>query len=450
MVGFALLHRPYSYLGLIIKMTQTPKIVMINPPSNCVEEDRLEPPLGLLYIISALRKIKYNDVSLFDMTGSKSEGDILNKIDTIPYADVYGISCFSTNYQYVKKIITYIKKNNPNTYVVIGGPHPSAIPDLTFKDSNADMVVVGEGEDIFADAVIAVTSGSAPKGIVYGKGREDIDSYAFPARDIIDISTYFRKLMGQPVVSLLSSRGCVHHCIHCNSVVMGGGSRYVRYRSPDNIVAEIKTLRDEFAYYRFNDDYFSGNPNLDKLLVKLTDFDIKFRIFARIEDLNDKTCRLLKEAGCIHVSVGLESLNYDNLKILGKKRQAETEDNVKIAKDYGLIIRASFMVGLPYDNDQTIHDAFQKSAHLGIDEFAVYPLIPYPGTLIWKYPEKFGYTITYSDFTGYVQMGKEGKTCYALQHKNFTPDEVKKWRQIATELLKQSGAKPMIESEAAQ
>lgn len=427
-----------------------PKIVLISPPSNCVEDDRLEPPLGLLYIISALRENRYDDISLFDMTGCQTEWKILDKINTIPYADVYGISCFSTNYQYAKRIINHIKKNNPNSYIVIGGPHPSGIPELTIKDSNADTVIVGEGEDIFTDAVTAFTRRTAPKGIIYGKGCENIDSYAFPARDFVDMSTYSRKLMGQPVVSLLSSRGCIHHCIHCNSVVMGGGNKNVRYRTPDNIIAEIKGLRDDFAFYRFNDDHFTGNPQLEELLLKLKELDLKFRIFARIEDLDEKTCGLLKEAGCVHVSIGLESLNYDNLRILGKKPQAGKEDNVKAVKDHGLIIRASFMVGLPYDNDQTIFDSFQKAAQLGLDEFAVYPLIPYPGTLIWKYHEKYGYTIIHSDFADYVQMGKNGRTCYALRHKNFSPEDVERWIQVATELLKQGGIKHMSESEVAK
>jgi radical SAM superfamily enzyme YgiQ (UPF0313 family) len=423
---------------------------MINPPSNCVTDDRLEPPLGLLYITATLRENGYENVSVFDMTGCQNESDISNKIASICMADIYGISCFSTNYEYVKQIINHIKKINPTAYIVVGGPHPSGMPDFTLKDSNVDAVVVGEGEDIFSDAVTAFMKGSRLKGVFYGQGRADIDSYALPVRDLVDISTYSRKLAGQPVVSLLSSRGCVYHCIHCNSVVMGGGNRKVRYRSPDNVVEEIKTLRDTFIFYRFNDDHFTGNPDLEELLIKIKELDIEFRIFARIEDLNDTTCRLLKEAGCIHISVGLESLNYDNLKILGKKSQAGKEENVKIAKDHGLVVRSSFMVGLPYDNDQTINDSFQIAAHLGLDEFAVYPLIPYPGTTIWQYPERFGYKIIHSDFTDYIQMGTNGKTCYALQHRNFMPDDVRRWLQMATKLLKQGGIKHMSESRIAQ
>jgi len=233
-------------------------------------------------------------------------------------------------------------------------------------------------------------------------------------------------------------------------VVMGGGNNHVRYRSPDNIAAEIKTLRDKFAFYRFNDDHFSGHPSLEKVLEQLGNLDIRFRIFARIEDLDAKTCKLLRKAGCVHVTVGLESLNKLNLKMLGKIHQAGREGNVKIAKDQGLIVRASFMVGLPHDTDTAIESAFRTAARLGIDEFAIYPLIPYPGTMIWKYPERFGYAIVNSDFTEYIQMGKDGKTCYALQHKNFTPEDVNRWMRTANELLKSGGVKHMSESSVAQ
>lgn len=423
--------------------------MLINSPSNCVSDDRLEPPLGLLYIASSLRERSYYKTSILDLTGCLCESDISKKIDIIPDADIYGISCFSTNYLYAKKIIKHIKTNNPSAYIVIGGPHPSGLSDVTFKDSQADTVVMGEGEDTFCDLVKAFLNGTLMTGIVQGKSRYDIDSYPFPARDLVDYSTYSRTLMGQKVVSLLSSRGCIHHCIHCNSLVMGGGNRNVRYRSPNNIIKEIKALRNSFTYYRFNDDHFTGNPKLEELLIKIKQLDIKFRIFARIEDINEKTCRLLKEAGCIHVSIGLESLHPANLRILGKASQIGKENNIKIAKDYGLNVRVSFLVGLPYDNYQTINAYFQKAAKLGIDEFAVYPLIPYPGTDIWKNPSKYGYKIINSDFTDYVQMGKEGRTCYALQHVNFTTKDVRKWKKLATAILKMGNVKHMSESKVA-
>lgn len=427
-----------------------PRILLVNPPSDCVEDDRVEPPLGLLYIASVLRERRFEDISFLDMTGSHDDAKIRERILTLPVADIYGVSCFSTNYPHVKAVIRRIREVNAAALIVLGGPHPSAMPQETLTDTGADLVVSGEGEDAFAEAVIRAMRGMKQDRVVSGSGREDLDAYPFPARDLVDYSTYSRKLLGQPVISLLSSRGCFHRCSHCNSVVMGGGNPHVRYRSPGSIAAEVRSLRDDFANYRFNDDLFTGHPDLETVLAKLTDFDIRFRIFARIEDLDERTCRLLKRAGCVHVTVGLESLDPANLKTLGKVHQAGHEGNVRVAKDNGLTVRASFIVGLPHDTDQGVDEAFRRAACLGLDEFAVYPLIPYPGTSVWKYPGRFGYTIVNPDFTEYVQMGRDGRTCYALEHKNFTPQDVQRWMQMAAQTLMAGGARHMSESRVAQ
>ncbi len=426
-----------------------PHIVFINPPSSCVEDDRVEPPLGLLYLAATLKEQGFDHLTLFDMTGCKSEEEISCKIGQIPAGEIYGLSCYSTNYPYVKRIAAHIRQANPAARIVTGGPQPTAMPEFTARDLGADLVVAGEGEDAFALAVRTYSEGGAVGPVLAGAGREEIDRYAFPDRSLVDFSTYSRRLMGQPVLSLLSSRGCEHHCIYCNSVVMGGGNRNVRYRSAGNIVAEIKTLRDRYAFFRFNDDNFSGNPNLKELLACLKDLDIVFRIFARIEDLDEPTCKLLKEAGCVHINIGLESMNEDNLKFLGKLRQAGKEANIRAVKAQGMTLRSSFMVGLPYDTDQTIAKSFEKAARLGIDEFAVYPLIPYPGTALWKHPERFGYQITNTDFTRYVQMGIGRSAGCVLQHKNFTPLDVRRWLDTASEILRVGGVKHMSESSVA-
>lgn len=385
------------------------------------------------------------------MTGCKNIQEINDKINSIPNADIYGISCFSTNYNFVKKIIKKIRVDNSNSYVVLGGPHPSAMPLETLEDAKCDAVIVGEGEDAFTNLVKDYQKNIIKKGIFIGLGRDDIDSYPFPSRDLIDISSYSRKLLGNPLIVMLSSRGCKNHCLYCNSVVMGGGNRNVRYRSSDNIVKEIfELIIKGYKNFRFNDDHFTGNPNLKELLIQLKKLNIQFRIFAKVEDLTEEICKLLKEAGCVHIAIGLESLNPANLKIIGKANQIGKETNVNIAKQNGLIVRSSFMVGLPYDNDETIAYYFTKASEIGLDEFSVYPLIPYPGTAIWKYPEKLGYKIVNKNYSEYIQLGRNQKTCFSLMHKNFTQEDVKRWYNLAHEILKNAGVKHMSDSEIAR
>jgi radical SAM superfamily enzyme YgiQ (UPF0313 family) len=209
----------------------------------------------------------------------------------------------------------------------------------------------------------------------------------------------------------------------------------VRYRSPENLLREIVSLRGTTRSFRFNDDCFTAHPRLADLLADLAKLDIVFRIFARLEDLTPETCRALRAAGCVHVAVGLESLNPENLRALGKAQQIGHERNVQAAKDAGLVVRAYFMVGLPGDSDASIERDFAAAAALGLDEFTVYPLIPYPGTRIAREPERFGYTIVNPDFRDYIQIGVQGQACYALRHRNFGPEDVLRWRLRAEEIL---------------
>jgi anaerobic magnesium-protoporphyrin IX monomethyl ester cyclase len=415
------------------------KIILINPPSDSVDDDRVEPPLGLLYIAATLIESGHINVKIIDLTGTKSEMEVNARLNSIPEADIVGVTSFCTNYSFAKRIVEIVKKTTPSTYTLFGGPHASALPEFILDDTDCDAVIVGEGEDAFLDCVNSFQKGEKKLGIIKVDGRRNIDTYAFPARHLIDINTYSRTLLGKSAISLISSRGCQHHCFFCNSVIMGGGNSTPRYRSSENVFDEMKMLRDSYSHYRFNDDHFTGNPRLEDLLLKLRDLDVVFRVFARIEDLNEKSCKLLKDAGCVHITIGLESLNPDNLRIIGKVKQIGKEKNIKFAKENGITIRASLMVGLPYDTDRNIEFYFSRIADAGIDEFAIYPLIPYPGTLLWKFPERFGYKIVNKDFMQYTQMGKDRKTCYALRNNNFGPKDVKRWLKIASDTMQDSG-----------
>jgi radical SAM superfamily enzyme YgiQ (UPF0313 family) len=323
------------------------------------------------------------------------------------------------------------------------------MPDETLADARPDAVVCGEGEQRIIECVARRDELRRSPRIITACPIANLDSLPFPARDLVDMSTYSRSLKGERAVCMISSRGCRYACMHCNSVVMGGGSRDTRYRTAGSVVTEMTALREQFRCFRFNDDHFTGNPDLPELLERIQDLDVEFRVFARVEDLTEQTCRQLKSAGCAHVSVGLESLNKANLKAIGKGRQAGHEGNVRIAADNGLCVRASFMVGLPHDSDETIERSFADAGALGLSEFAIYPLIPYPGTKLWRDPGKYGYEITERDFSKYVQLGVGGSTITALRHRNFSQDDVRRWLVRGDAILKESGVGHMRSSAVA-
>jgi len=420
------------------------KIILCNPPSLGTDDDHLEPQLGLLYIAGMLQYHGY-DVQIYEMTGCKNEKDIKDKIENIPYGDVYGFTTYCTNYPYIKQSIKHIHSCNCKAKIILGGPNATALPQFTLEDSGCDYVITGEGELAFLYILQCIEHDLSIDNIFSARGYENIDQYPYPAWNLIDLNKFNRVLNGKRVVSILSSRGCDNNCTHCNSVIMGGGSRKfinlskVRYRSTKNIIKEIKYLQSlGFNNFRFNDDIFTSNPNLKELLYEISKLDIKYRIFARLEHLTEENCKLLSESGCKHIAIGLESLNPDNLKFLRKTKQIGYENNISIAKKYGLTIRVYFIVGLIHDTDETIEKYFKIASELPFDEFALYPLIPYPGTQIWKTPEKFGYEITDKDFTQYYQIGENRRTCFALKHKNFETEDVKRWVTRATEILERN------------
>ncbi|HLP60105.1 MAG TPA: radical SAM protein [Candidatus Deferrimicrobium sp.] len=426
-------------------------VVLINPPSDCVEDDRLEPQLGLLYIAAVLRENNI-PVLLYDMTGCKTPSQVEVMMKNIPAGDIYGFTVYCTNYPYVKRCLDFIRRKKEKAFIVLGGPNPTALPGYTLKDSGCDCVIAGEGEDAFLAVVNALGNRQDVPAVVDGAGRVDIDSYPFPARDLVDLESYSRCLQGEKVISLVSSRGCKYHCAHCNSVVMGGGNKPgVRYRTPANIFEELQLLISHgYHKFRFNDDNFTGNPNLHQLLDQTGALGIGYRIFARIEDLTEDNCRRLKESGCCHISVGLETLNPDNLDILGKHPQAGLEsDHLHNIKKNGMTARVYFMIGLPFDNDETVGVYFEKAGRLPFDEYSLYPLIPYPGTRVWDQPGAFGYEIVDRDFTHYIQIGKGGGTCFALKHKNFTPGKVRLWYNQVTQMMAGAGRKHVKESKVA-
>jgi radical SAM superfamily enzyme YgiQ (UPF0313 family) len=177
--------------------------------------------------------------------------------------------------------------------------------------------------------------------------------------------------------------------------------------------------------------------------------EVRYRIFGRLEDLTPENCMLLADSGCLHISVGIESLNPDNLRILGKYDQVGREHNLLNAKESGIVVRAFFMIGLPFDTDENIRYCFDAASRLPFDEFSIYPLIPYPGTRIGLEPAKYGYEIIDRDFTHYVQIGRNKSTVFALRHKNFTEQNVREWYDTAEKILLESGKKIQARSQIA-
>jgi len=171
------------------------------------------------------------------------------------------------------------------------------------------------------------------------------------------------------------------------------------------------------------------------MTTALAPLNILYRVFARSNSLTPEAAHQLYHSGCRHVAIGIESMSAKMLTILKKNTKPQTNiQAMKNAKAAGLKVRIYLLVGFPGETEQTVQESLRVLKDCEFDEFVVYPFIPYPGTSVWQNPEYWGATID-RDFSQYVQVGRDRRTCFAVTTKNFTPRDVAAWRQLMIQEL---------------
>lgn len=413
------------------------KICLIQSPSPEVLQDRLDPPLGLLYIGSYL-KSKGFDVQIKDLSG------MIAAEWEIPYADWYGFTTYSSNYYQTLQILKECKRRNPKSKTIAGGFHADALPQSVKKDG-FDWVVRGEGEYIFE----RIINGEILERIVTAPVIENLDNLPFVDFDLIDISSYTRKVAGSFGLPIQSSRGCPFHCNFCASRVNKGN---IRVRSVGNVVSEIYRRIEQLGIrtFHFLDDLFGFYHEWLKDFASYH-LPIQYRAFIRGDTLaRDGTADLLYESGCRHVSIGVESGSDF---ILEQMQKQETSENmalgIKAAKQAGLRVRIYLIVGFPGETWRTINETLEFVKQTKPDEFMVYPLVPYPGTPLWESPERFGMRILDSNMEHYFLVYGDKKAFLPVYETNqLNPQKIYQMREYLIAQIEESRTIWAMDSEA--
>ncbi|HID38876.1 MAG TPA: radical SAM protein, partial [Calditrichaeota bacterium] len=350
------------------------KILFINPPYAAIEGLKESGghmfPLSFAYLASyAERKISGLEFKVLDC---EVEGlnypQIEKRIQEIK-PDLVGITCPTPAMKHVYKISQIAKEINPDVQVVAGGIHPTVLPKKTLEEGKTiDFVVIGEGEATFAELLQSLKSGeknfSEISGLCWRKGEKiilnsrrrlikNLDEIPFPARNIFNLKLYYsaptKKVSEESATPIVTSRGCPFDCAHCPSKIIWEG--FIRYRSPDNVVAEIEDCVNRYNLREFNfyDDTFTINKNrvmeiCQKIIEKK--LQIYWICLARVNTIDQNLVKMMKEAGCRKISFGLESGNQKILDLMGKKATVEQgKKAVETVKKQGLAVHASFMLG---------------------------------------------------------------------------------------------------------
>lgn len=396
------------------------------------------PPLGLGYIASVLEKNGYT-VSIVDLTFEKSF-DFLEKRLKELKPNLVGITCQTTFAEEAFKAVKISKRILPKTVVVLGGPHPTVLPLRTLQETEADIVVIGEGEYTVKEIVERIKENRSPKevkgiyykeakGITFSGNREfikDLDEIPFPARHLFD-KRYFE----YPEITMINSRGCPFNCSFCQPTLKKLFGKKIRLRSPENIIDEIKLILKTYGNkrIRFHDDTFTWNREWVKRLcnlIKKENLKFTWNCKSRVDVFDRELVKILKQAGCVSVDLGIESGSQRILdEILNKNVFVEQiKETFKICYEEGMETLGFIMVGAPTETPQEILDTINLIEKAEIRNLHVSIFTPFPGTRIFDYAlEKRLITAkSWDDYDFYSKV--------SLKSKYFTTQEIKSMKII--------------------
>jgi radical SAM superfamily enzyme YgiQ (UPF0313 family) len=341
------------------------------------------PPLGILYLASYLRKsfdgleLKATDGLIRGMQRTYDE-----IIDFRP--DVLGVSVFTAVALGSYELINRVKQTLPKTLIVVGGPHPTALPQDVLIRSQADVVVLGEGEITLSELIgLYLDKGCwledelvGIKGIGYRQQDhlvinpvrpyiENLDSIPFPARDLLPIQDYhgyyFRKRA--PEYPMVFTRGCPFECTFCAGEVwkLTKPVGSFRWRSPSNVIDEMEDLHYNYGINEIQDvsDELNGNPNnaLEICEEKIKrHLDIPWKSMIRVHPLSQQLTAAMAESGCWQVSIGIESGNQETLDGVGKGfKLNQLDDSLYLLKKNHIKTQGLFMLFNVWENQGQLH-----------------------------------------------------------------------------------------------
>jgi radical SAM superfamily enzyme YgiQ (UPF0313 family) len=413
------------------------KIVLIILPSPWLISDRDIPNFGILYLASYLRWHNI-ETQVVDLTG-------LDEKDwRIPDADVYGISVVTPQFLLAQKVMSILRNRQKKATIIVGGPHISAVPEEVLKDTEANITVMGEGENFLLEYMRSSVLDFDNKKIVNPQLFSNID-FPHPARDLIDIYTY-NKLgtnawVGQVNVesALISSRGCPYNCSYCAQRNISKG--VVRLRSMEDLEKEIVYLIDRYNTDRFYflDDTFNINKErLHEITNLFKKIQKPWHCLGRSNLMTEEIIKEMADSGCVQITYGIESGSDEILTISNKKSTVLDNHNaIQWSLSNNIKVRGQMMVGLPGENKETVKETADFIQEHPNVKWGLHIFTPLPGSPVWKNPEKFNFKIKNQNrYEFYQTIGKPNEWFSHLLHENS--NEIKEWADYLHDIIGQN------------
>ncbi|MEM6671595.1 MAG: radical SAM protein [Planctomycetota bacterium] len=375
--------------------------------------------LGLMWLSRSIKDAGHQAKALF-----LPDKDWIEQIhDYAPDVVCYSVS--TGMHLYFMDLAKRIRKELPDVFQLVGGPHPTFSPEMLELNEHIDAICRGEGEIAVVELLDKIAAGEDYQFVqnMWFRNREtgeihkntqrppiqDLDSLGFPDRDIVyEAGSIYRDSDRKVFVT---QRGCPMNCSFCfhhalkKKVVGTTNAKYVRKRSVDHVIAEIKHVRDKYnlKFVHFLDDIFNLSGKwLDEFCEKYPkEVGLPFDVILMANMTREHHIEKLKKAGCVYARIAFESANdYIRNAVFRKNTTLQQlEDSARWIKQYGIRLGSLNMLGGPGASLDDELETVELNIRCKVDHPLVSIMQPYPMFDIEDMTKDMGYAVAaYDDF----------------------------------------------------
>jgi radical SAM superfamily enzyme YgiQ (UPF0313 family) len=329
--------------------------------------------------------------------------------------DIIGITSLTATFSSALQTAHVLKESCPTALIVFGGSHATIMSvDIINKNVDVDIVVRGEGEETLleiADCVAEEGKFDQVAGITFRKNGktvqtpdrpfiQNLDKLPYPAYHLLPLEKYqpAGSFFGKRILPIMSSRGCPFNCSFCASSKMFG--KKFRARSPKSVVDELEWLKNEHGAEAFS--FYDDTLTLDKERcqeifeqMRKRKIDAPWDCFTRTDQISKELLIKMKIAGCQFVTFGVESGSAQLLEAMGKGTTVEqNETAIKWAKEAGLLVATSVVVGYPGETVETLKETFDFIYRVRPNAVYLCAATPFPGTALYELVKNLGWKMS--------------------------------------------------------
>jgi radical SAM superfamily enzyme YgiQ (UPF0313 family) len=345
--------------------------------------DFIQIPYGLLSLAAQSRHAG-DDVRVFNL--ANFSWPVIEGLIAHLEADLFGLSCMTGNRRGTAMLAALIRSVHPGVHIVVGGPHVTALPLEMLQHVPAiDTVVIGEGEQTFAEIIACWKKDKPLKGIPGTAWRDGLRCRLGPPRDPMEhLDALVSPLDYFDLGTVMTSRGCPMHCTFCSSTGMWGPRP--RFHSVEYVLRELETAvcRHGRRMLSIKDDTFTAHRARTLAIcegIRQRGLEFIWSCDTRVDCLDDDLLAAMRRAGCVRISLGVESGSPKVLKNIRKRISPETVlASTRAAQKVGLQVRYYMMAGNRGETLQTFQQSLDLIAAARPNQFVFSQLHLYPGT----------------------------------------------------------------------